>query len=133
MIFIDTGAFLAKFLAKDQFHSRCLEIWDELSFSKNKLFTSNFIIDETLTLISRRAGYQFAVDKAFTFYSSKILTILRPNLNDEIRALHFFTKFAPLRVSFTDSISFALMENYSLQKVFSFDKHFEIAGFEVIK
>ena len=133
MIFIDTGAFLAKYLAKDQYYARSIEIWEELTKTKIKLFTSNFIIDETLTLLARQAGNKFAADRAFTFYSSKILTILRPDINDELRAIQIFIKYSSLKVSFTDCVSFALMENYSLHKAFSFDKHFEIAGFEVIK
>jgi len=133
MIFVDTSAFLAKYLQNDQYHSLATEIWEELSNSNVRLFTSNLVISETLTLLGMQAGYEFAAERSLVFYSSKLLTILRPNLNDELRALHFFSSFSSLKVSFTDCISFALLENYSIQKVLAFDIHFEIAGFELIR
>ena len=45
MIFIDTGAFIAKYLANDQYHTVAIKRWNKI-LDKNKLFTSNHIIDE---------------------------------------------------------------------------------------
>jgi predicted nucleic acid-binding protein len=61
---------------------------------------------------------------------SERLTILRPDHDDELAALVLFEKFADQGVSFTDAISFALMRKSRLRKVFSFDHHFALAGFE---
>ena len=56
MTFIDTGAFLARYLQRDQFHDRALEAWQELENAVSEdCFTSNFVLDETFTLLGRHA------------------------------------------------------------------------------
>ncbi|HSP05807.1 MAG TPA: VapC toxin family PIN domain ribonuclease, partial [Acidobacteriota bacterium] len=72
MIFLDTGAFLARYLERDQHHSKALSGWKKLSERANALFTSNFVLDETFTLLGRRAGYTFAADRARRIYSSEV-------------------------------------------------------------
>jgi uncharacterized protein len=132
MTFIDTNAFLARYLKNDQYHDVALKVWRELEQTAEPLFTSNFVVDETLTLLGRRASYSFASERATAIYNSKVLTILRPSLEDELAALEVFTKYADQRVSFADALSFALMRKQGISRVFSFDQHFQYAGFELI-
>src|SRR5579871_3624512 len=105
MIFIDTGAFLAKFLANDQFHLRACKLWEILEKKQEKIFTSNFVLDETFTLISRKSYHDFAVQKAHLIYSSNVVDVLRPTRETEIAALYFFKKYADQKISYTDCIS----------------------------
>lgn len=131
MIYIDTGAFLARYLGQDQYHQQAIDFWDAIQKKRESCFTSNFVLDETFTLLGRRAGYTFAAERAQNIYASKLLTILRPTRNDEIRAIELFQKFAEHKVSFTDCISIVLMRNERIKRVFSFDTHFQWAGFKV--
>lgn len=132
MIFIDTGAFLARYLSNDQHHRSAVTVWEKLGSNHDNCVTSNFVLDETFTLLGRRAGYGFAVQRAKSIYASQALTICRPHRRDEIGALQFFGKYADQRVSFTDCISFVLMKREKINRVFSFDRHFEFAGFHVV-
>ena len=132
MIYIDTGAFLARYLLKDQHHRRAVAIWEKLGSNRENCVTSNFVLDETFTLLGRRAEYGFAVQRAKNIYASQALTICRPDREDEIRTLQFFSKYADQQVSFTDCISFVLMKRRKINRVFSFDRHFELAGFHLI-
>jgi uncharacterized protein len=132
MIFIDTGAFLARYLRKDQHHRRAVSVWERLGSNTEHCVTSNFVLDETFTLLSRWAGHGFAVQRAKSINASRELTICRPDREDEIKALKFFGKYADQHVSFTDCISFALMKRERIDRVFSFDRHFEFAGFQMI-
>ena len=132
MIFIDTGAFLGRYLSRDQHHRSAVTIWESLVSGSENFVTSNFVIDETLTLLGRWAGYGFAIDRAKNIYASRAFTICRPGRDDEMKALQFFGKYADQQVSFTDCISFALMKRERIERVFSFDKHFKLAGFHVI-
>lgn len=61
--------------------------------------------------------------------ASNTLDILRPSREDELEALSLFEKFADQEVSFTDCISFVLMQRQQIKRVFSFDRHFQYAGF----
>ena len=130
MIFVDTGAFLARYLPDDQHHKAATALWAKIRTTHERCLTSNFVLDETFTLLARRASYAFAAEKARLIYASSALEILRPDARVELAALAWFAKFADQEVSFTDCVSFALMREAALQTVFSFDSHFDRAGFK---
>jgi predicted nucleic acid-binding protein len=129
MIFIDTGAFLGRYLSQDQSHALATTGWRTLAAEGRRCFTSNFVLDELFTLLGRQADYRFAAERARAVYASKALTILRPDQSDELAALAYFEKFADQGVSFTDCVSFRLMARVGLQEAFSFDRHFQYAGY----
>lgn len=131
-IFIDTAALLARYLRRDQYHEEAIAYWRELELAREQLVTSNFVLDETCTLLGRRAGYPFAAQKARNLYASRAFTILRPDATDERRALDLFEKFADQEVSFTDCVSFVLMRAHDIDRVFTFDHHFAVAGFTTL-
>lgn len=131
MIFVDTGAFLARYVEADQYHGAAVRAWRRLERSSGVLFTSSFVLDETLTLLGRRTTYAFAAGRADALYASRVLAILRPGVEDESAAVDLFRKFADQKVSFTDCVSFALMRRHKLKRAFTFDRHFADAGFEV--
>jgi uncharacterized protein len=132
VIFVDTGAFLARHLPNDQHRARAVAVWKELEASGERCLTSNFVLDETITLLARRTDYRFAAGIARRFYGSEVLEILRPRLEDELVAVELFEKFADQDVSFTDCTSFALMRAHRIQRAFAFDRHFRHAGFDLI-
>lgn len=130
MIFIDTGAFLARYIERDQYHDAATKHWRTLRNDGRRCFTSSFVLDETITLLARRSTYQFAADRAQNLLESTWLSILRPDESDEAAALGLFRKYADQGVSFTDCVSFVLMGERNIKCAFSFDRHFSIAGFE---
>jgi uncharacterized protein len=131
VIFVDTGAFLARYIRQDSHHRRAKRIWREIERSHTRCFTSSFVLDETFTLLGRRSSYAFAAERAKALLGSQALTVLRPDADDEIKAVDLFSKFADQKVSFTDCVSFVLMRRHGLQRAFAFDRHFVGAGFEV--
>lgn len=132
MIFIDTSAFLARYLARDQHYVAGAQTWTELLKSQSMLVTSCYVVVETMTLLGRRAGYRFAAERARNLYASTHITILRADEQSEIDAVHWFERMAGLQVSFTDCISFSIMKRLKIEEAFSFDEHFSQAGFKLI-
>jgi uncharacterized protein len=131
MIFIDTGAYLARYLARDQYHRAAAKLWLRLRTEKAPIFTSNFVLDETATLLARRSSPRFAAVRLRCIFASSELRILRPTPDTEIAALDLLEKYADQNVSFTDCISFALMREAGIKTAFSFDQHFVRAGFDL--
>lgn len=131
MIFIDSGAFLARYLKNDQYHDRAQAAWQRLAKSRERCATTNFVLDETFTLLGRRANYGFAAERARKLYDSRLLLILRPTEMEELAAIGWFEKFADQQVSYTDCISFTLMRINKIKRAFTFDVHFRLAGFTV--
>jgi len=131
MIYIGTGAFLARHLSNDQYHQQAITFWDLIRKKREKCATSNFVLDEAFTLLGRRAGYRFAVQRARNIYASASISILRPDREIELEAIAFFEKYADHRISFTDCISFVLMKFNKIRRGFTFDYHFHLAGFHI--
>ncbi len=131
--FIDTGAYIAAFHRRDQHHSKALKIWKNMEECHVKLITSNHILDEVATLLGRRTSYQFAALKLKSIYADPTIHIERSNHTDELRALNFFEKYADQKISFTDCISFSIMERLYIKQVFGFDRHFQYLGFELFE
>lgn len=132
MIFVDTGAFVARYLRQDSHHRSAKRAWIEIERARDRCFTSNFVLDETFTLLGRRASYSFAAERARALLNSEALTILRPGAEDEQEAVDLFSKFSDQQVSFTDCTSFVLMRRNRLGRAFTFDRHFATAGFETV-
>lgn len=131
-IFIDTCAFLARYLQNDQFHVQSKETWRELENKNSLLFTSNFIINETLTLLARRAGGRFAAQVAERIYNSSVLQIIRPDEQDEKEAIKLLHRFSDQQVGFTDCLSCILMNKNKITCIFTFDQHFRLWKFDII-
>lgn len=131
MIFVDTGPLLARYLANDALHERAGRIWKNLR--RTPILTTNHVLDEVFTLVARRAGYSFAVDRAEAVYRSSALEIIFSTKDDEVAALRWMRKYSDHHVSFTDCTSFAVMHRLGVRRAFSFDHHFELAGFQTLK
>jgi predicted nucleic acid-binding protein len=131
VIFIDTGAFLARYVSKDQYHLQATRAWQELATTAEPCATSSFVLDETFTLLARRAGYVFAAQRARLLLTSRALSILRPDAEVELKAVAVMEKYADQQLSFTDCTSLILMREAGIRRAFTFDRHFQIAGFEV--
>ena len=87
MIFIDTGAFIARYLANDQHHEAATRAWGQLSTTGRRHYTSNFVLDETITLLGRWSSYAFAAERARNLYASRVLEALRPSHDDEFESI----------------------------------------------
>ncbi|MBI3559037.1 PIN domain-containing protein [Candidatus Gottesmanbacteria bacterium] len=94
--------------------------------------TTNFIIDETLTLLRVRSGLKIAIDfKEDLLKSVHSLKIVRVLVKDEVIAWNWFVKEWS-GLSFTDCTSFAVMKRLGLTEVATFDHHFSKAGFKIV-
>jgi len=132
-VFIDTGFFKALVNGKDDFHKKSVEIWGKFSKSKIVLTTSNYIVDESLTVIRIKCGLAKALKfRDLLGRNSDMLKIMRISVKDEAKAWFWFEKDWS-KLSYTDCISFAIMKRLGIKRVASFDNHFKRAGFKIEK
>jgi len=96
------------------------------------LLTSNYVVDETLTLIRMRLGMDAAENWWNMLSQSSRLNIewIHPHRAELARV--WFFKWRDQHFSFTDCTSFVVMQELSLDQVLTSDHHFRIAGFEVL-
>jgi predicted nucleic acid-binding protein len=131
VLFVDTGALLARYIENDQYHVKAISAWKQIERRKEKCVTTNFVLDELFTLLARRTSRGFAVERARIIYSSIAISILRPEREDEVAAIDLLEKYTDQGVSFTDCVSFAVMRRNRIRRVFGFDRDFVTAGFDL--
>ena len=131
-VFVDTSAFKALMDKGDDFYDKAEVIWRGFVKNEVKLSTSNFILDESYTLLRVRRNLETAkLLKKFLINSEVPIKIVRVTAKDEVEAWKWFIKDWS-KLSFTDCVSFAVMKRIGVKKVFSFDRHFARAGFKLV-
>ena len=130
-IFIDTGAFLAKELVADQHHEEAVRVWNKYYAEDAAFYSSEHILDETMTLFARRTNASWATSWGKDVMGAGI-EWLNTEPKDLIDAMDLLKKYADQAVSFTDCLSFALMRRDGIRECFAFDRHFQAAGFRPV-
>jgi hypothetical protein len=130
-LFIDSGAFVATNLPRDQYHQRSREAWEQLANSSFRLYSSDAVFQETMALLHHRVGPELAIRWAEDHFQGKVISWLPINAQVQKAALPWMKKFADQAVSFVDATSFVLMRRENIRHVFSFDRHFAAAGFRL--
>lgn len=131
-VFVDTSFFKAVIDEKDNFHQEATQILKELKEKEISFVTSNFILDESFTLIRIKCGLKIALEfRRYLEESSIVLRIARVTVADEAGAWEYFVKDWS-KLSFTDCVSFAMMKRLELKQVVAFDDHFKRAGYKLI-
>jgi predicted nucleic acid-binding protein len=132
-IFIDTSAWVALENKKDIHYKQAITFKDEIKNKSYRLYTSNFVLDETYTLLLANVGYEKTIEyaKRLRIVRSKgLLTVIQVTEEIEESAWLIFERYNKDKVwSFTDCTSKAIMEALDINQVFSFDKNFEQMGF----
>ncbi|HTE83293.1 MAG TPA: VapC toxin family PIN domain ribonuclease [Dehalococcoidia bacterium] len=122
-VFVDSSANLALLDATDDNHGAAQAISQRLIGSRSRLFTTNFIIDESYTLIMSHLGTTAAIAYLHDIRASSF-TIERISLVDERRAEEILRQYEDKRFSYTDATSFAIIERLRLDAALAFDRNF---------
>lgn len=130
--FVDTSFFKAIIDPKDEFHQDAKIIEQKINDEQIRLVTSNYVLDESFTLIRLRCGLK-VVDEFRKYLTtvSSILKIMRVTVSDEANAWNWFLNDWS-KLSFTDCVSFAQMHRLEMKEVIAFDDHFKRAGYKLI-
>ena len=74
-VFMDTAGFLALWVASDQHHHRAVQLQSALSRKKRRFLTTDYIVDETATLLLMRHSHAAAADFLKTTLESGTLRL----------------------------------------------------------
>ncbi len=122
-VFVDSSAFCALAIPKDTHNIDAKLIYNKLNKLKAPFYTSDYVLDEVYTLLKSRSSHKTSVKFMENIERGKI-NIIRITENIEKEAKTIFKKFDDKRLSFTDCSSFALINQFGIDSVFAFDKHF---------
>jgi uncharacterized protein len=119
--FVDTGAWVALFVEADAQHRAARE-W--VGSNPDRLVTSDYIVDEVLTLLAARFRRQTATRAGHVLFSQELAGLIQLTEEDKDRAWAIFQSHSDKRWSFTDCTSYALMHRLGISTAFAFDRHF---------
>lgn len=131
-VFVDTSAWVACFAPRDQHHAAALSIWRQLASAQRRLVTSDYVVDETLTLMRLRAGHEAAERAGDALFSTALVQLIYVGEEGVHEGWALFKQLSRPGVSFTDATSFAIMRHLGLREVFGFDADFRSAGFTLL-
>ncbi len=125
-VFVDTGGWYAAADRRDPDHGAVAR-W--LRGNRLPLVTSDYVFDESVTLIRMELGHRTAVRFGENIRASAAVYVVPVTPEDRDTAWETFTKFEDQKLSFTDCTSFAVMKRLGLTRVLGLDQHFALVGF----
>lgn len=127
-VLIDSSAFLSLEDADERAHEAARRTLQDFVGSKARLLTTNFVFDETYTLLLTRLGRGRAVVWGEAFRKGKLVQLLRVGEDHEARAWEIILMFEDKDFSYTLATSFAVAESLGIEEAFSLDQHFRQYG-----
>ncbi len=135
MTFVDTGAWIALSDRKDQNHSAALGVYGRLKQQRERLVTTDYVVDETITRLrydlSHSAASQF-IDLIEQVEKTGALTVMRIDGSILQEAKAIFRQYDTVALSFTDCTSFAVCLKHKMSQAFAYDQHFAMMGLTLL-
>jgi len=130
-LFVDTAGWVACADAADSAHAGAVAARDQWLEGGGLLITTDYIVDETLTLLRVRLGINAAEAWWSQIEASSRLRweFIGPERADAARGIFF--RYRDKDFSFTDCTSFIVMRQLKLREALTADRHFSQMGFRV--
>ena len=124
-VFVDTSAFYALVSSTDSHHDEAIAFARDLDKRRVPVFTSNYCVAETHSLIVSRIGHH----SARRWLEKLDVPVDFATEDDFEAAKRVVLRHRDQDYSFTDAVSMVVMRRTGVEEVFGFDRHFATAGF----
>jgi predicted nucleic acid-binding protein len=134
-ILVDSSAWIALVRANDLYHSQARSRFNHLKQQRAKLFISEYIFLEVVTVLLMRVGPVDALSIGRLLQNSQIVQFLYidPELVNKTWQVFQTQAMDPNRqASFTDCSSVVLIQEHRLDHIFTFDRVFERLGLPIL-
>lgn len=128
-VFMDSAGFFALWDAADTHHAAAVRLQEELARKHRRFVTTDYVVDETVTLLVVRHSHDAAADFLDSVERSEALRLEWIGPERFHAACVLFRKHADKEWSFTDCVSFTTMRDLRIRDAFTTDHHFKQAGF----
>ncbi|MDQ1640093.1 MAG: uncharacterized protein QOF62_3432 [Pyrinomonadaceae bacterium] len=129
---MDTWGWLTLLDKRESRHQEVVGYYRAFSFQRGLVYTSDYVLDETLTLLFRRLPFTTAresLDRINEAITERYLTLLRITPEQFDHAIQLRLKFQDKpRISFTDFTSMVLMRDRAIAHILTEDDHFTQVG-----
>jgi predicted nucleic acid-binding protein len=127
-LFVDTSAWVAYSDPSDRWHAAAKKAIHSSVGARVTFVTTDYVLDETITLLLYHAGRERAVAFGDKVLQSRQVKLMRVDRGIWEEAWRMFKQYDDKKWAFTDCTSFVVMRQMKLQRAFAFDRHFMQAG-----
>ena len=132
-VLVDTGAWLAAFDRRDQYYWKAAGELRRLREARSLLVVTDLILAETHLHLLHRQGSERASQSLATLKGDPGIEEVFTDADLQHSALSdWIQRFTDQPFTMTDAVSFAVMKSRGIQSAFTFDAHFEVAGFTMV-
>jgi hypothetical protein len=131
---IDTGALVALASPRDQYHARAVALAQSFRRAGGQWVSSVLVLAEFHWQMLRRGGAAVARSALIPVQADPAYRWLDVTSAIAARAVsEWLDRFHDQDFSLTDAVSFELMTREGLREAFAFDKHYLVAGFQLLR
>ncbi|HUF30541.1 MAG TPA: PIN domain-containing protein [Gemmatimonadaceae bacterium] len=130
---VDTSALLALSRRRDQYHARAVDIAERHLVAGGQFVGTTLILGELHSHLLYLRGVEEARATVLNLLDDPIhewVEVAADLTRDSV--LRWLSRFPDQRFSLIDAVSFEVMRRERLTSAFAFDRHFEVAGFELL-
>ena len=129
--FVDSSAWFAAASASDGRHAEAERMLRAAVARRVQLLTTNLVVAEVHRLMLFRTGPRPAAAFLDRIDAAPLVSIVYPAAAHHEAARKWLAKLADQPISYTDAVSFAVMESTRCRDAMAFDRHFALAGFSI--
>ena len=130
-LFVDTNAFVALFNEDDAYYDRANAVMNGIrdgELSYGPIFTSRFVISETVTTLLYGASHREAVAALQAIRGSSTFNILEVTDPIFAKAAEQFEDYDDQQISFVDHLNSILGDEFDIEHIFAFEDDFVTLG-----
>lgn len=134
-LFIDTGAFYARFKPDDENHATAVAVFERIQSGNlpyRPLYTTRYVLSELSSLLLYHVGHEDAVRVLTTIRGSASFNILPVDEAVYSTACDEFAHYDDHEISLVDQLSSVLARNQDIDRMFAFDGDFRTLGFTLV-
>ena len=130
--FVDSSAWIGTIRGRDRFHPLATQSYRRLLRGAQTLVTTNLVVAETYELLRRWEGHDIGIRFLRLLNESARVEKIYSGEPMERQAEKILTQYADQDFSYVDAVSFAVMRQRRMSEAFTFDHHFQVAGFILV-
>lgn len=132
-VFVDTSGWLPVYVVREPRHEVTVRVYGERLDRGTRLVTTNLVTAEMHALMARRLGPEVGVEFLDRLHADPAHEVRFVDRELERAAVDSWLRpFRDRRFSLTDAVSFEVMRREGIRAALAVDRHFSVAGYELL-
>lgn len=130
-VLVDSGVWIALASARDRHHRAADATLRAAVAARTALLTTSLVLAEVHRFLLFHAGIAPAALMLDRIDASPRVTVVYPEAAHHVAARRWLARLGDQRITYTDAVSFAVMQSHRCAAALTFDHDFALAGFAI--